>query len=302
MPSQPPEKNTVLAIGVFDGVHVGHQHLLKRLTDTTRQGAMLSGVITFANHPRTVITPGACVKYITSVKDRLALLEATGVDMVVPLTFDVELSRLRAHEFVGLLRERLNMAGLVMGYNFVMGHQREGNPETLKAMGAEKGFSVSVVEPFSTDGQGVSSTAIREAIAAGGIEKAAKFLGRFFALEGKVVAGNARGRELGFPTANLDVPKNQIIPADGIYASWAYMKGQRYMAATNVGIRPTFDEKERLVEAFLLGFDGDLYGSELKLEFVRRLRDELRFDSVDALVAQMHKDVEQTRQILSGNS
>lgn len=298
LPSQLPQGNTVLAVGVFDGVHIGHRHLLGRLRDAASQEGMLSGVLTFVNHPSTVITPGACVKYITSVEDRLALLKSTGVDIVLPLTFDLELSHLRAHEFVELLQDRLNMAGLVMGHNFVMGYQREGTPETLAAIGSEKGFSTTVVDPVSKDGERVSSTAVREAISAGNVGKASQFLGRSFAFRGRVITGNARGRTLGFPTANLDIPQDRIIPGDGIYATWAYVGETRYMAATNVGTRPTFDEKERIVEAFILDYSGDLYDSEITLEFVKRLRDELRFETVEALVSQIHEDVEQTRQVL----
>lgn len=302
LPAQSPQRNTVLAIGVFDGVHMGHQHLLKRLKDTASQGGMLSGVLTFVNHPRTVLTPGTCIKYITSVEDRLALLKSNGVDLVIPLTFDLELSHLRTHEFVELLQDRLNMAGLVIGYNFAMGYKREGNPETLKAIGGEKGFSVTVVEPVSADGERVSSTGIREAISAGDVDKASRCLGRPFALQGRVVAGNARGKTLGFPTANLDIPEDRVIPGDGIYTTWAYVGDKRYMAATNVGVRPTFGQKERTVEAFILDFNGDLYDSEITVEFVDRLRDELRFETPEALVAQMHKDVEQTRQTLKSST
>ena len=298
LPSQPPRRNTVLAIGVFDGVHMGHRHLLDRLKEVASQQGMLSGVLTFVNHPRTVITPGAYVKYITSVEDRLALLKSTGVDIVLPLTFDLELSRLRAHEFLELLQDRLNMAGLVRGRNFVMGHKREGTPEVLKALGIEKGFSTTVVDPLSKDGERVSSTAVREAISAGDMDKASRFLDRPFALQGRVIRGNARGRTLGFPTANLDIPRDRMIPGNGIYATWAHVGEKRYMAATNVGTRPTFDEKERIVEAFILDYSGDLYDSEITVEFVKRLRDELRFETVEALVAQMRQDVEQTRQIL----
>lgn len=303
LPSQPPRRNTVLAIGVFDGVHVGHQHILDRLKDAASQEGMLSGVLTFINHPRTVITQGVCVKLITSVEDKLALLENAGVDIVLPLTFDVGLSHLRAHEFVELLQGRLNMAGLVMGHNFVMGYQREGTPETLAAIGREKGFSTTVVDAVSIDGERVSSTAIREAVSAGDMKKASRFLGRPFALQGRVVTGNARGRTLGFPTANLDIHTDRLIPRDGIYATWADVDGKRYMAATNVGVRPTFDEGGRIiVEVFILDFSGDLYGSEITVEFVQRLRDELRFETVDALVTQIHEDVEQTRQILNDSA
>lgn len=298
LPAQLPQENTVLAIGVFDGVHIGHQHLLNQLKNTALQGNMLSGVLTFVNHPRTVLVPDTCVKFITSINDRLALLENTNVDMVIPLTFELELSRLRAHEFVELLQNRLRMAGLVMGHNFVMGYKREGTPEFLKAIGGEKGFSVTVVDPVSADGERVSSTATREAILAGDVDKAYQNLGRPFTLQGKVIEGNSRGKSLGFPTANLSIANNRILPMDGIYATWAQVGNKRYMAATNIGVRPTFEETERIVEAFLLDFDGDLYGSEISVGFVERLRNEQRFDTPEELVAQMHKDVEQTREIL----
>ncbi|MDP6493908.1 MAG: bifunctional riboflavin kinase/FAD synthetase [Dehalococcoidia bacterium] len=298
MPLQPPQNNTVLSIGVFDGVHAGHRHVLDRLKDTASRNGMLSGVLTFVNHPRTVITPEACVRYITSVEDRLTLLENTGVDLVIPLTFDVGLSRLRAHEFVELLQDRLNMAGLVMGHNFVMGYQREGTSEVLKAICSEKGLSTTVLDPVSKDGERVSSTAIREVISSGDMRKASRFLGRPFALRGKVITGNVRGRTMGFPTANLDIRQDRIIPGNGIYATWAYVDGKRYMASTNVGTRPTFEETERIVEAFILDYSGDLYDSEVTVEFAQRLRDELRFETVEALVAQIHEDVERTRQVL----
>jgi len=298
LPTRPPQRNTVLAIGVFDGVHIGHLYLLQRLKDIASQSGMLSGVLTFINHPRSIITPESEIKYITSTKQRIELLEDTGVDMVLPLTFDEDLSHLRAHEFTTLLQERLGMAGLVMGKNFVMGYQREGKPDTLKAIGAEKGFSTTVIEPIYESMEPVSSTTIREAITNGDVHKASRFLGRFFELRGKVVAGNARGRSMGFPTANLSIHEDRMIPGDGIYATWVHVDGKPYMSATNIGVRPTFRDNERIVEVFILDYSEDIYGSEITVEFVERLRNELRFDTVDDLVAQMHKDVEHTRQIL----
>ena len=298
LPAQPPPGNTLLTVGVFDGVHVGHRSLLDRLKEASSREGMLSGVLTFINHPRAVIRPGDCVEYITSVEDRLELLKGTGVDLVIPLTFDLELSRLRAHEFAELLQERLNMAGLVMGRNFVMGYKREGTPETLAAIGRERGFSTTVVDPVTRDGGQVSSTAIRDAISAGDVDKASLLLGRPFALRGKVVPGRSRGKTLGFPTANLDLRQDLIMPGDGIYATFAYVEGRQYMAATSIGVRPTFGEKERVVEVYILDYNGDLYDSEIAVEFVRRLRDELRFESAEALVAQVNGDVEQTRHIL----
>ena len=299
LPKHPPRETVVLTIGVFDGVHLGHRHLLERLREAATHESALSAVLTFTNNPRTVIRPEDCVPYITSVEDRLELLRQQGVDMVIPVTFDEELSRLQAHEFVDLLRERVNMGGLVMGSSFAMGHKRGGTPETLSQMGREKGFSTTVVEPVSAQGEEVSSTAIRDAITQGDVSRASRLLGRQFVLRGEVVRGNARGRELGFPTANLDLPECQVVPGNGVYAARAVVDGGALPAAVNIGVRPTFGGGERLVEVHILDYDGgDLYGSELAVEFAERLRDELRFDSAEELVAQMRKDVEQSRQVL----
>ena len=298
LPAQPPSQSALLTIGVFDGVHLGHRHLLERLRETAARENAASAVLTFTNHPRTVIRPGDCVQYITTVEDRLELLRREGVDLVLPLTFDVELSLLKADEFVDLLLERLNMGGLVMGSSFAMGHQRGGTPPVLAEMGRDKGFSTTVVEPASSQGEEVSSTAIRDAVSRGDVGRASRLLGRPFALRGVVVRGQARGRSLGFPTANLNLPRSQIVPGNGIYAARAIVEGAARPAAVSIGVRPTFDDGERVVEVHILDFGGDLYGSELAVEFVERLRDELRFDSAEELVAQMNDDVEQTRQVL----
>ncbi|MDE2860139.1 MAG: bifunctional riboflavin kinase/FAD synthetase [Chloroflexota bacterium] len=299
LPEHPPKESALLTIGVFDGVHLGHRYLLERLREAAAREGALSAVLTFTNHPRTVIRPGDCVPYITPVDDRLELLRQEGVDLVIPLTFDEELSRLKAHEFVDLLRERVNMGGLVMGNSFAMGHQRGGTPETLAQMGRDKGFSTTVVESASSQGEEVSSTAIREAITSGDVSRASRMLGRKFVLRGEVVRGQARGRELGFPTANLDLPECQVVPGNGVYAARAVVDGAALPAAVNIGVRPTFGDGERMVEVHILDYvGGDLYGSKLAVEFVERLRDELRFGSVEELVAQMSKDVEQSRQIL----
>ena len=300
LPETPPDRGAILTIGVFDGVHRGHQSLLKRVVEVASQGGMLSGVLTFVNHPKSVLVPDTCISYITSVDDRLALLKDAGVDLVIPLHFDIELSRLRAHEFTSLLQERLNMAGLVMGYNFAMGFKREGTPETLASIGSEQGFSVTVVDAVTVEGGRVSSTVIRDSVTAGDVAVASELLGRCFNLCGEVVVGEGRGRKLGFPTANMDLPEDRLVPADGVYAAWASVGDERYMAATNVGANPTFGGNDRRVESFLLDFDGDLYGKHITIDFVDRLREEHRFESAEALVTQMHLDVEKARKTLAG--
>ena len=301
LPDTPPDRGTVLTIGVFDGVHRGHQSLLKRVAEVASEGGMLSGVLTFVNHPRSVLVPDTCISYITSVDERLALLKDAGIDMVIPLHFDLELSRLRAHEFTSLLQERLKMSGLVMGYNFAMGFKREGTPETLASIGSDQGFSVTVVDAVTVEGGRVSSTVIRNSVEAGDVATAADLLGRPYNICGEVVAGEGRGRTLlGIPTANLDIPDDRLVPGNGIYAGWARVGSDRYMAATNVGVKPTFGENKRNIESHLLDFDGDLYGKNVTLEFVERLRDEVRFDSAEALVAQMQLDLQKARETLGG--
>ena len=292
------DRDSALTIGVFDGVHRGHQRLLAKVIADARAKGAAAGVVTFRNHPDSVLNPNFQPQYITSIAERIRLMEELGVDFVVPVTFDRELAGLRARKFVELLRNRLRMSGLVVGPDFAMGYKREGNVDMLSALGAELGFSVSVVDLLSEGGDAVRSTNIRKALVDGSVDGVSKMLGREFAIIGTVVSGDKRGRTLGYPTANIEVGPYMAIPGNGIYATRAIVDGERYMAATSIGTRPTFDGKGRTIEAFLLGFDSNLYNKELRLEFVQRLRDELKFYSVDALLEQMELDVERTRTLL----
>ena len=293
------DRESVLTIGVFDGVHRGHQRLIAKVVAEANANGAAAGVLTFRNHPDSVLNPNFRPHYITSVAERTRLMEELGVDFVVPVTFDREVAGLRARKFTKLLSSNLRMRGLVVGPDFAMGYKREGNVEALSTLGAELGFSVSVVDLLSDGGDAVHSTSIRKALVDGNVKDVAKKLGRNFSISGTVVTGDKRGRTLGFPTANIEVGPNMVVPGNGIYATLAFVDGERHMAATSIGTRPTFDGKGRTIEAFLLGFDSNLYNRELRLEFVQRLRDELKFDSVDALLEQMELDVEQTRRLLT---
>ena len=290
---------SVLTIGVFDGVHRGHQRLIAKVVAEAKANGAAAGVVTFRNHPDSVLNPNFRPQYITSVAERTRLMEGLGVDFVVPVTFDREVAGLRARRFVELMSSSLRMRGLVVGPDFAMGYKREGNVEALSTLGAELGFSVSVVDLLSDGGDAVHSTSIRNALADGNVKDVAKKLGRNFSISGTVVRGDKRGRTLGFPTANIEVGPDMVVPGNGIYATLAFVDGERHIAATSIGTRPTFDGKGRTIEAFLLEFDSNLYNRELRLEFVQRLRDELKFDSVDALLEQMELDVEQTRRMLA---
>lgn len=293
-----PDSDSVLTIGVFDGVHRGHRQLLDVLTSEAAARGCVSGVITFRNHPDSIFRTDFRPQYITSLDKRIRLMKDCGVDFVLPVTFDREMATLRAEDFAGLLHQNLRMRGLIVGPDFAMGHKREGDIEMLTALGSKMGFTVQKVDLMVNGGKAVRSTQIRQAIASGDISAASEMLGRHFSLSGKVGQGEKRGRELGFPTANLDVPPDMAVPANGIYATFAYVDGQRYMAATSIGTRPTFNGIGRTIEAFLLEFDSDLYNRPVRLEFVQRLRDELKFDDVEALQDQMNIDVQQTREIL----
>ena len=297
-----PDRDSVLTLGVFDGVHRGHQHLIGTVVQQARAAGGVAVVVTFRNHPASVLRPDFKPRYLTGLKDRMQLMRDLQVDLVVPITFDLEMSNLRARDFVALLQRRLRMVGLVVGPDFAMGRKREGGVETLAALGDQMGFSLTVANLLADDGRPVRSTVIRSTLAEGDLAQVRTLLGRHFALDGEVEKGAGRGKGLGFPTANLRVAPDRALPGDGIYATWALVGDRRYMAATSIGTRPTFEETDRTVEAFLLDFDGDLYGSEIRLTFVQRLRDDIKFDSVQELKDQMDRDVGETKRVLAAVS
>ncbi|MEE8413155.1 MAG: bifunctional riboflavin kinase/FAD synthetase [Dehalococcoidales bacterium] len=293
-----PEREMLLTIGVFDGVHLGHKHLISELQKRAREQNLLSGVVTFRQHPAEVLSPYSGLPYLTSLSEKVSLLKDEGVDAVVVLTFSGEIARLGARQFVGLLKKHLKMRGLVIGPDFALGRNREGNVDTLRKLGEELGFSVTEISPVRVNGGVASSTAIREALADGNIKKVNSLIGRPFSLQGKVTTGLGRGQKLGFPTANLEIDPGQALPTDGVYATWAYSGGETYRSMTNIGTSPTFDDRGRTVETYLLGYRGDLYGRELKIDFVERLRGEKKFDTVEELKKQMTQDIKQGEAIL----
>lgn len=288
-----------LTIGVFDGVHRGHQQIVHRLVSGARQAGVPAVVVTFWPHPATVLGNGS-VRCLTTSDERAELMAALGVDAVVTQTFDAHLAGTSADEFVGRLKERLNVRHMLIGYDFALGKDRQGNAARLQEMGRRMGYEVDVIPALSDESGVISSTEIRKLVATGEVGEAAKLLGHNFALHGPVIHGDGRGRQLGFPTANIDYPPEKILPANGIYACWARVDHERRAAAVNVGVRPQFKREASapLVEAYLLDFDADLYARDVRLEFVARLRDEARFASVDDLIRQIDRDVIQTRAVL----
>ena len=294
-----PEKDTLLAIGVFDGVHLGHKSLLSRLTEMAGRESLLSGVVTFHPHPREVLLHAPDLVYLTTIDEKVDLLRKEGVEAVVTLSFTPELAQLPACSFVTLLQKHLRMRGMVVGPDFALGRDREGDVDVLVALGRELDFSVNVIPEVTTNGDVISSTTIRNALIDGNIKQATKLLGRAYSLQGEVTTGAGRGAGLGFPTANLAVDPKKALPPEGVYVTWAYLEGQRYQSMTNIGRRLTFGEKELTIEVLLMDYQDNLYGRELRIDIVERLRDEKRFNSVDELKRQIAADIEQGRAILS---
>lgn len=297
-----PPKDTLLTIGVFDGVHLGHKYLLGKLVEQARQQGLLTGVVTFRQHPQDFFTRQRKLPFLTDLEERTRLLKNEGIDFVVALSFNEDLAKLSAREFISLLQKHLRMKGLVVGPDFALGKDREGDIATLRKLGQEMNFTFNVVEPKAINGDVASSTAIRKALAAGDITRVTRLAGRPFSLRGKVIKGTGRGVGLGFPTANIDVNQDQAIPADGVYATRAYLDEKVYPSVTNVGTNPTFGRAKRTVEVHIIDFKGELYGRELRVDFIKRLRGEKKFASVEALKEQIARDVEQGKELLAAAS
>ncbi len=293
------ERPTIVTIGSFDGLHIGHQELVRELVAEARRTGWLSAVVTFHPHPRAVLRPWLGPKVLTTPGEKAVLLADMGLDVLVLLRFTAEVAATSAEDFVAMLHKRLHMAGLWVGRDFALGRGREGDVPALQRMGADLGFQVRVIEPIKRGGRVISSTWVRELLAAGQVAEARRLLGRPYSLAGEVVAGARRGRCLGYPTANLAVRPERAIPPDGVYAVYAIMGDERWPAVANVGVRPSFDTGQHAVEVHLIGYDGDLYGRDLVVEFVQRLRPERRYADICELVQQIGRDVERARHLFA---
>ena len=293
---------SVVTVGVFDGVHRGHQQLIGAAVAAGRERGLPTVLVTFDPHPAEVIRPGSHPARLTSLRRRADLVAALGVDAFLVLPFTAELARRSAAEFAHeVLVERLHAAAVLVGRNFTFGHRAEGTVEVLGELGTRFGFAVDAVA-LATDGAGdhvtFSSTYVRACIAAGDVEAAAAALGRPHRVEGVVVQGHRRGRQLGFPTANVASPPFTALPADGVYAG-RFVIGDRHLpTAVSVGSNPTFSGTVRTVEAYVLDVDEDFYGHEVGVDFVARLRGQERYDDLDSLIAAIHGDVARTRAVL----
>jgi riboflavin kinase / FMN adenylyltransferase len=293
----------VVTIGVFDGVHRGHQQIVGRAVRRAAEVSVPSVVLTFDPHPNAVVRPGTQPPSLSSPEYKAELLEGLGVDVLCVLPFTREFSRLEPAAFVEeVLVRRLHAARVVVGEDFRFGHRAAGDLDTLRGLGERFGFATEGV-PLLYDGDvRVSSTFVRSCVEAGDVVAAAAALGRPHRVDGEVVRGDMRGRLLGYPTANLRAEEQVAVPADGVYAGYVRRAGERLPAAISVGSNPTFQGTQRRIEAYILDFDKDIYGETIGVEFVRRLRAMARFDSVDTLLAAIRRDVEQTRDLLLGDS
>lgn len=294
-----------VTVGVFDGVHRGHQQIIVGMAEAARSAGGVAIALVFDPHPAAILeTAGRQpLRLLTTVEERAELLATLGLDALIVSPFTKATARTSAGDFVEALIQDLGLIELWGGPDFALGHRREGNVSSLRRLGAERGFSIRVVEPLVWEGDLVSSSRIRAALDAGDAHQATGCLGRPYRLTGQIVHGDGRGGRLGVPTANLSLLPERLIPANGIYVCLARTEHLgTYPAAVNVGTRPTFPgasaDQASTVEAYLLDFDGDLYGQTLALDFIARLRDELTFPNIDALIAQMHKDIAQARDIL----
>jgi len=292
-------ENTWLTVGVFDGVHRGHRQVLNKLTAGAHANRALAVVLTFDPHPAKVFGRGD-IKLLTLPGERAKLLGELGVDAVITHPFDRNVANITALDFMKQLKDQLDVRHLVLGYDSTLGKNREGNATRLAEIGLELGYTVETVSALGDESGVISSTEIRKLVTVGKVSEAARLMGHPYRLQGLVAYGDQRGRTIGFPTANLNYAHEKVIPASGIYACWATVRGERYAAAVNIGTNPTFtpDKQTLSVEAYLLNFDQDIYDETVTLEFVQRLRDELKYDSVTALIEQIGRDVEQTRELL----
>ncbi len=293
---------TVLTIGTFDGLHLGHQALINQLKETADKRQALAAVIAFHPRPKTVLAPHRPNNdYLTTPEERIALFDQLGLDVLVLTPFTLEFAQTAAYDFMKLLSDRLNLIELWAGHDFALGKNREGDIEKLTELGREFNYSVHEFKPLLFDGKVVSSTRIRHLLWAGEVRQATKLLGRYPTVKGTVVQGAQRGRTIDFPTANVAAPPERLLPANGVYATFAQIdsRGRRYSSVTNIGVRPSFEEKERTVETYIFDFDQEIYGQQLTVEFVERLRPEKKFNSVNQLMAQINRDTVRAGVILA---
>ena len=293
LPSSPIGAVT-LTVGSFDGVHLGHADVIKRTVAAAAADGAQPALMTFEPHPRCVLDPANCPPSVTTLQEKLALIESLGIEHAIVMRFDRALMALSPQEFIDLLAPTMDVRRWVVGFDFAFGRERRGNAEWLRA----HGHAVDVVPPFTLNGKELHSSDVRRLVTLGEMEEATRLLGREYSMAGPVEAGDKVGRRLGFPTANIGVEPNKLVPALGAYAGRAIARDGNFIAALSVGYRPTFGGTQLRVEAFLLDFEGDLYQQRLELRFVRYLHPDIKFPNTDELVEQLRHDAADTRRIV----
>ena len=284
-------KETVIALGNFDGVHKGHQELIRRTVKSAKMANLKSAVFTFTNHPRNVLAGETVIKNILYLEEKAEIIKTLGVDYLFSLEFTREILEMRAENFIKrLLIDAFRMKEAYCGFNYHFGYHAEGNPEILMKAGLQYGFGIHVLEPFQIDGNLVSSSFIRNLIAEGRVGECKKYMGRNYAVGGEVVIGNKIGRTIGFPTSNILIDETMVTPAHGVYVTYCNYNGTRYQGVTNVGIKPTIGDNKKNIETHIFHFSKDLYGKEIKVEFLERIRPEIKFGNVQELAAQIERD------------
>ena len=294
--------NMAVAIGSFDGLHLGHQAVIKKAMEIARKNNMNSGVYSFVPHPLKVLKPEKAPKLIINSIQKEEILEKMGVEFFFKQKFTEEFSNIEFKEFVlDILIKKLNVNHIVVGEDFKFGHNGKGHVNSLFNLGDEYGFDVTVLKPIKINEDKISSTKIREFIKTGKISKAAKYLGRYFQIKGKVVTGDGRGSKIGFPTANISINTDYVLPPDGVYAVYVNYKNERFRGMTNLGYRPTFAGENHSIETYIMEFADELYGTNIKIDFVDFIRTEKRFNNSEELVKQINKDILYTNNLLCYN-
>ncbi|MCL6558343.1 MAG: bifunctional riboflavin kinase/FAD synthetase [Firmicutes bacterium] len=289
-------KNLVIGMGNFDGVHVGHQKLISEMVSMAEEIDGTPAVFTFHPHPLAVLNPENSPLLLISQQAKQRIMAKLGVEVLLLVPFDIDFARLLPEDFIrSVLHEEIGVKGIVVGYNYTFGHRGQGTPEMLERYSTVFDYRLRVIPPVEVDGQPVSSTLIRGLLAKGEVDRAQKCLGFYPFVEGRVVTGDRRGSTLGFPTANLEIDEELLVPANGVYSSKVYVDGEVYLGVTNIGVKPTFEVNRRNIEVHLLDFYQDLYGKHIKVAFTRRLREEKRFKTPSDLVKQIELDIVQAR-------
>lgn len=297
-------ESTAVALGSFDGVHLGHQELIRRTVNAAKEKGLKSGVFTFSNHPKNVISGENSVKNILYKNEKEEIIESLGVDYLFDVPFTKEVMTLPKDRYISeLLLDRCKAKLIACGFNHRFGFKAEGDTDYIERLGEELGFETIVMEPFKVDGNVVSSTLIRTQIASGRVDRCMSYMGRYYSIRGEVVVGNKLGKKIGFPTSNLMIDLSMVTPPNGVYVTYCTYNGRRYPSVTNVGIKPTItqdgqgDSGKRVknVETHIFDFDSELYGKTITVEFLRKLRDEVKFDDINELSEQIVRDCREAR-------